>query len=497
MSSLAPTKEQEAIVAAARQDRNIAINAFAGTGKTTTLGMVAEALPRKRILYLAFNKAIAEEAKRRMPSNVDARTFHSLAFRAMRPDMKRLEGRLHGGFVADLLGLSSLTINNYPFYPSQVGRAVLGTVFKFCLSKDPLIEAHHVVPPHEMLPTSVPDSLKQLIDKSGPEIDEYKRFIKESANTLWDRMSDRNSNVPITHDTYVKQWALQNPKIDTDVILFDEAQDASGLFIDIVGRQRHAQRIWVGDRHQQIYEWRGAINALDLVDVNERLYLTESWRFHQRIADAATIVLRALGETKPLIGRGGSSTNADQAFLCRTNIGALQTYVDLVERHNSVRLDNAKDLISLIDDCEALMNGRPQGSFALFKDWKALVEHAQSPQGGDLRPLVDAIERYSCQGLRRMLERGLVERASITVATIHRAKGLEWDKVTIIDDWARIKKYQDDPAEWRLLYVAITRARKDLVLSDVVSAWLGALKRNVVHNSRLTHEISTPLNSTG
>jgi len=472
-----PTKEQDAIISAARRGQHIAINAFAGTGKTTTLSMVAHALPRKRVLYLAFNRAIADEAKRRMPSNTDARTFHSLAFRALRPDMKRLEGRLHGGFVADLLSLPSITINNYQFYPSQVGRAVLGTVFKFCLSKDPIIEAHHVVPPHEMLPASVPDSLKELIDTPGSEIDEYRRFIRDSADNLWHRMGDRNSNVPITHDTYVKQWSLGNPKIDSDVILFDEAQDASGLFIDIVGRQRHVQRIWVGDRHQQIYEWRGAINALDLVEVDERLYLTESWRFQQRIADAANIVLRVLGETKPLVGRGGTETNSGQAFLCRTNIGALQTYVDLVEKHDSVRLDNAKDLVSLIDDCEALMNGRPQGSFALFKDWKSLVEHANSPQGGDLRPLVDAIERYSCQGLRRMLERGLVERASITVATIHRAKGLEWDKVTIIDDWSRIKNFQDDPAERRLLYVALTRARKNLILSDLVSTWLRDLQR--------------------
>jgi len=491
MSSLTKTKEQEAIVGAACQDRNIAINAFAGTGKTTTLTMIAQALPRKRILYLAFNKAIAEEAKRRMPPNTDARTFHSLAFKAMRPDMKRLEGRLHGGFVADLLNLPSLTINNCPFYPSHVGRAVLGAVAKFCISKDLSIEAQHVPPPHQMLPTSIPESLKELIDKPNTDIEDYKRVVKDSAENLWQRMNECNSTVPITHDIYVKQWALRDPVVDADVILFDEAQDASILFIDIVERQRHAQRIWVGDRHQQIYDWRGAINALDLVEVDEPLYLTESWRFHQAIADQANIVLKALGETKPLIGRGGTKANSGQAFLCRTNLGALDIYVELVERHNSVRLDNAKDLISLIDDCQALMDGRPQGSLALFKDWKSLVEHANSPQGGDLKPLVDAIERYSCQGLRRLLERGLVERARITVATIHRAKGLEWDQVHIIDDWSRIKHYQDDPAERRLLYVAITRARKDLVLSDVVSAWLGALKRNVVQNSQNTHRLMT------
>jgi superfamily I DNA/RNA helicase len=325
-----------------------------------------------------------------------------------------------------------------------------------------------------------------LIDKPGPEIDEYKRFIKESADNLWHRMNDRNSSVPITHDTYVKQWALRNAVIDADVILFDEAQDASGLFIDIVGRQRHAQRVWVGDRHQQIYEWRDAINALDLVEVDERLHLTESWRFHQIIADQANVVLAALGETKSLVGRGGKPTNSGQAFLCRTNIGALETYVGLLERHDSVRLENAKDLIALIEDCESLMEGRPKGSLALFKDWLALVEHAESPQGGDLRPLVDAISRYTCQGLRSMLQRGLLERAGVTVSTIHRAKGLEWDHVTIINDWNTIKNFQVDPEERRLLYVAMTRARKDLILSDIVSTWLAALRQGTEHS--LTEE---------
>jgi len=41
-----------------------------------------------------------------------------------------------------------------------------------------------------------------------------------------------------------------------------------------------------------------------------------------------------------------------------------------------------------------------------------------------------------------------------------------------------IKNFQDDSAERRLLYVAITRARKKLILSDVVSMWLGTLKKD-------------------
>lgn len=41
------------------------INAFAGTGKTTTLIAYTEARPHKRFLYLAYNKAIQQDAERR------------------------------------------------------------------------------------------------------------------------------------------------------------------------------------------------------------------------------------------------------------------------------------------------------------------------------------------------------------------------------------------------------------------------------------------------
>jgi DNA helicase-2/ATP-dependent DNA helicase PcrA len=51
----------------------------------------------------------------------------------------------------------------------------------------------------------------------------------------------------------------------------------------------------------------------------------------------------------------------------------------------------------------------------------------------------------------------------ITVSTIHRAKGLEFDRVLVLDPGALPSRGDDDPpAEARLLYVALTRARHDL-----------------------------------
>ncbi|MGP4878937.1 hypothetical protein ACTXQV_44115, partial [Klebsiella pneumoniae] len=57
--------------------------AYAGTGKTTTLQMISDAMPERRGMYLAFNKAIAGEAQNKFHRNVDCRTFHSLAFRSV------------------------------------------------------------------------------------------------------------------------------------------------------------------------------------------------------------------------------------------------------------------------------------------------------------------------------------------------------------------------------------------------------------------------------
>ena len=55
------------------------VQAGAGTGKTTTLRMLA-ASTSKRGLYIAFNRAIADEAKGRFTPNVQCRTAHSIAF---------------------------------------------------------------------------------------------------------------------------------------------------------------------------------------------------------------------------------------------------------------------------------------------------------------------------------------------------------------------------------------------------------------------------------
>ena len=60
---------------------NLLINALAGTGKTSTLEMIANATDANPILYLAFNRRVAEEATKRFADSTTVRTFNSLGHR--------------------------------------------------------------------------------------------------------------------------------------------------------------------------------------------------------------------------------------------------------------------------------------------------------------------------------------------------------------------------------------------------------------------------------
>ena len=86
----------------ARLGKSFKVIAYAGTGKTTTLQMISDAMPERRGMYLAFNKSIASEAQNKFHRGVDCRTFHSLAFRSVPrgvTDKLRLP-RLSPSFIA-------------------------------------------------------------------------------------------------------------------------------------------------------------------------------------------------------------------------------------------------------------------------------------------------------------------------------------------------------------------------------------------------------------
>ncbi len=88
-----PTQEQADAIDNFKTGQNLKINAFAGTGKTSTLQMLGEC-SSKRGLYLAFNRSIADDAQKRFPSNITCQTTHSLAYRATPSAYRTIKGKM-------------------------------------------------------------------------------------------------------------------------------------------------------------------------------------------------------------------------------------------------------------------------------------------------------------------------------------------------------------------------------------------------------------------
>jgi hypothetical protein len=125
-----PTAEQQAIVDAYSATKNLVIEAGAGTGKTSTLRMTAAARPQRRATYIAYNRAIADDARRSFPPNVQCATAHALAFRAIgRQFRDRLNGpRMPARVTAQLLRVEPLRVSDEVVLTAQqVARLVTDT----------------------------------------------------------------------------------------------------------------------------------------------------------------------------------------------------------------------------------------------------------------------------------------------------------------------------------------------------------------------------------
>ena len=214
-TELRPTDEQEAIIRTELKAGECAlINAYAGTGKTTTLELLANALPDKRILYVCFNRETAVQAQKKFPRNTECRTIHSLAFGQTGAAYRH---KLDAPRTLEVMRCLNLT-------SPDAAAHVIGTVEHFLHSVDPQVEPHH-------LPTGA--------ELSGLSANQ----IVDSARHLWRLMQERESRVPMSHDGYLKLWAMTAPKLaGYDLILLDEAQDTNPVTLDIVLRQRLAGR---------------------------------------------------------------------------------------------------------------------------------------------------------------------------------------------------------------------------------------------------------------
>uniref|UniRef100_A0A8B9IR03 F-box DNA helicase 1 n=1 Tax=Anser cygnoides TaxID=8845 RepID=A0A8B9IR03_ANSCY len=432
----------------------VKIMAFAGTGKTSTLAKYAEKFADLNFLYVSFSKAVVERGKSVFPRNVTCRTFHSLAF---------------------------------------------GSVGKYYNEKDEEICEEHT--PIWFINTH---GEKTLVSP------EEKKINVEEAKEIWRNMKDLNGDVEkkykITCDGYLKLWQLSKPRLSGyDAVFVDEAQDCTPAIVDIVLSQT-CGIILVGDPHQQIYSFRGAVNTLYTVPHTHIYYLTQSFRFGPEIAYVGATVLDVCKSVRNKTLVGGNqegdvrgSVEGKITILSRSNFNVFEDAVRLTGRQGRIKirvigglacfgLSRIYDIWKLSQPADKRKEANLVINDPFIRRWEetdgfiGLKEYATRIDDKELQVKIAIVEKYKerMPELVQKIESSHVSREALAdyiIGTVHKAKGLEFDTVLVADDFvgllnavrddripnSLIGMYPED--EWNLLYVAVTRAKKCLLMS--------------------------------
>ena len=244
-----PTKEQQAIVKAFASTNMLKINAYAGSGKSSTLKLLAQN-NLKRSLYIAFNKAIADEAASKFPAHVECRTTHSLAFSAFGRGMMHKLARPKGRYV-NVAGTPSEIVKYYKIEEYKCGDDSVSSLAIAAIVKD-TVRRYEQSAEDKIYKQHLPGyRLSELKDKY-PELDKKAlgKHCLKLAQKLWEGRLDMCSPVLCTHDTYLKLFQMSKPTLDYDILYLDEAQDTNDVVLDIVLRQTHCKIALVGDNFQ-------------------------------------------------------------------------------------------------------------------------------------------------------------------------------------------------------------------------------------------------------
>jgi len=492
------TAEQQAAREAFASGGDLALIAGAGAGKTSTLVLMGSA-SKRRGLYMAYNKAAAEDARRRFGPNVACRTSHALAYQAVGiryADRLAHSPRRPGKETARLLGIAEVFDDgSTQITQAHQARLVMEMVARYCRTSDLEISARHMPRVNGLDPRTQ---------------DHLSRHLLASARRAWEDICSLDGVLKFDHEHYMKMWGLSRPVLPADFILLDEAQDTNPVVEEIFLAQA-AQRVCVGDPAQQIYAWRNARDVMTGFPA-EHLYLTESFRFGPRIAEEANRWLTHAQAVLRLTGRGPADSRIGgiehpDAVLCRGNADAMREVLDHLEQGTPVALvGGGKELRRLAEAAIDLKAERRTShpELFLFTTWGEVQEYAESdPEAQSLRTIVNLIDSFGPDTIIDAVARLSAEdNARVIVSTAHKSKGREWNTVrigggfhgpSIAEDGLQRPMRLD---EARLIYVAVTRACR--VLDQASLSWIDEYEKRAAEAGRqLTPERLAALPLTG
>jgi len=476
---------------AIKTGEHVAIEAGAGTGKTSTLLLLARWATGEKLSgrYFAFNKSIVTETAAKVEAEklaLTAKTIHSAAYGPVGSKFRaRLSttSRMRSSQVATVLGIRPMTVGveGTPKVLSAeyLASLTLGALGIYCQSADEAPGESHFAY-IEGIDTPTEEGKRTYHNN-----DAVRSYLAPFLRKAWADAQDPNGKLPYSHAYYLKQWERSSPRIKADYIMIDEAQDIAPVMASIIYQQVGTPVVFVGDSAQSIYEWAGAIDAIGAVIRNGAATsrLSKSFRFGPEIAAVANVPLTHLGADMRITGAGkpgtvGPITGTPNAVLSRTNAAAVRAYLGAFEAGVKAHIiGGGKELIAFAQAAiELQRTGRTNHpDLRCFTSWPEVRDYVRSDsQGEDLRLLVSLVDDFGPATLVAALERMPRESdADLVISTAHKAKGREWDSVRLAEDF--VPKAIDGAqrpmtdAELRLLYVAITRARVALDVTAVAS----------------------------
>jgi superfamily I DNA/RNA helicase len=472
--------------------------ARAGTGKTFTLQLAAQEynkkFPEHAVLGMAFNRSIANVLAERITCGT-IKTAHGFGYgawmRRSNQKIKRVNTKKNFDIIKEI--------------GSMEGFTDLAKAASICKAWG-LVPNGAPAEPRGYL-ADEPDSYKMLFDNYNIDTDDSQDPIGLVRELLM-RSITRGWKGDIDFDDQIYLPTIYNadfPK--ADLLLLDEAQDLNPIQRYMAKQMlKPGGRLFgLGDDCQAIYGFRGAdrdsIEHIVREFECEILPLTVSFRcpkavvlraqeFVPDIEPFEDAIDGSVVEVSSRFSLSGALNNKEEseysgriAILCRNNAPLISAALKLIENDIGAIIlgrDLEKGLIHLVDKQKAMdlrdLNVKLHEFIARQAD---LLTQRGATKQADLihdkgRCLYILIDNEGADGTIQDLKRRIKTlfsdkegSAPVTLSTIHKAKGMEWPNVFILDKELMPSKFAKTPAEIQqennLHYVAITRAQKQLV----------------------------------
>ena len=453
-----PTPEQQTILeGVAGSDTNLQINAYAGCGKTSTLGLIERSV-KGPTLCLAFNKAVKEEMEERFGANTTVKTLNGLG---------------HSVWAA--------TCSSRPILNTDKCKAILREKVKALGKEDrdaawegfyEILAAVGLAKSLGYIPEGKFPAAKRLINR-----DELVARLEEKPTDLQLALLDATlhqsilsayqGNIDFNDQIYMPGlFGGSFPKFP--LVLVDEAQDLSPTNHEMLLRMRTSRIVSVGDPFQSIYQFRGAcqdgMGRLASQFRMTELPLSVSWRCPSEVVKNARWRVpkfrwsREGGRVERLGHLNFDDIPPGSAIICRNNAPLFSLAFSAISNGRSVSVagsDLSAKLVGVMRRFGDSSLPRPSVLSAI-DEWYFKRQEAGSKTAGDA---AECMRIFANKGkdLGQAIayaEDIFKQKGSVRLTTGHKAKGLEWPHVYHLDPWL----LGDDEQELNLRYVIQTRA---------------------------------------